>query len=272
MSYADGLLSTGERITYRNKQHPFIFIWGARYTILALIIAVVLFWVGGNLGSDGIGGGIKTLLGWVTVVLFVGGIAVAIWTGLRYINQEYVLTNRRVLQVEGVLNRSSTDSSLEKINDAVLSQSLFGRIFDFGDLTVLTASESGIDKMKMLRGPIAFKKAMLDAKHEFEVDMERQGWQPSPPIREGFGSPVAPAAGVAAVSSAAPTSGGPAITSTPAAGSAAAPATAAAASSAPKADPDEVTRTLASLADLRDRGAITPEEYEQKKADLLSRL
>jgi hypothetical protein len=33
-----------------------------------------------------------------------------------------------------------------------------------------------------------------------------------------------------------------------------------------------VTRTLANLADLRDRGAITPEEYETKKADLLSRL
>ena len=41
MSYADGLLSTGERISYRNKQHPFVFIWGARYAILALIIAVV---------------------------------------------------------------------------------------------------------------------------------------------------------------------------------------------------------------------------------------
>jgi hypothetical protein len=41
---------------------------------------------------------------------------------------------------------------------------------------------------------------------------------------------------------------------------------------APKANPDEVTRTLASLADLRDRGAITPEEYEAKKADLLARL
>ena len=35
---------------------------------------------------------------------------------------------------------------------------------------------------------------------------------------------------------------------------------------------DELTRTLSSLADLRDRGAITPEEYERKKADLLSRL
>jgi hypothetical protein len=37
-------------------------------------------------------------------------------------------------------------------------------------------------------------------------------------------------------------------------------------------DADDVTRTLNSLADLRDRGAISPEEYERKKADLLSRL
>ena len=253
MSYADGLLSTGERITYRNKQHPFVFIWGARYTILALIIAAVLFWVRGGLGPDGISGSLATLLGLITAVLFFGGIAVAIWTGLRYINQEYVLTNRRVIQVEGVLNRNSTDSSLEKINDAVLSQSVFGRMFDFGDLTVLTASEAGIDKMHMLRKPVAFKKAMLDAKHEFEVDMERAGWQPSPPIRD---TPIAPVAAAATTPGGAP---GPAST-TPAA------------PSAPRADPDEVTRTLASLADLRDRGAITPEEYEQKKSDLLSRL
>jgi hypothetical protein len=36
--------------------------------------------------------------------------------------------------------------------------------------------------------------------------------------------------------------------------------------------PDELTRTLASLADLRDRNAISAEEYEAKKADLLRRL
>src|SRR6476619_7652478 len=185
MSYADGLLSTGERISYRNKQHPFVFVWGARYAILAAIIAVVLFWFRSGLGSDSASGAVATLLGWATAILFFGGLAVAVWTALRYINQEYVLTNRRVIQVEGVLNRNSTDSSLEKINDAVLSQSVFGRIFDFGDLTVLTASESGIDTMKMIRSPIAFKKAMLDAKHEFEVDMERAGWAPAPPIRDG---------------------------------------------------------------------------------------
>jgi Bacterial PH domain/Short C-terminal domain len=261
MSYADGLLSTGERITYRNKQHPFVAIWGARYAVLAIVIAAVLLWVGSNMDPNGAVGTLKTTLGLVALILFIGGIAVAIWNGLRYLNQEYVLTNRRVIQVEGVLNRNSTDSALEKINDAVLSQSIFGRMFDFGDLTILTASEAGIDKMRMLRSPIAFKKAMLDAKHEFEVGMEREGWAPGPPIRAGSGAPTGATSGGA----------GPAGAPT-AQGTAAAPVAAAPATPAPRADPAEVTRTLASLADLRDRGAITPDEYEQKKADLLSRL
>jgi len=263
MSYADGLLATDERITHREKQHPFVFIWGARWTILAVIIAVGLFWLGGNLGTDGISGTIRMLLGWVTLILFVGGLVVFAWTALRYVNQEYALTNRRVIQVEGVLNRKSTDSSLEKINDAVLTQSFFGRMFDFGDLTVLTASESGIDAMHMIRRPIAFKKAMLDAKREAEVEIERAGWAPSPPIREG--APMAPPPGGP---SGPPTE--PVGTPIPAMAAAGAPAPAPTAAS--PANPDEVTRTLNSLADLRDRGAISAEEYEAKKAELLGRL
>ena len=35
---------------------------------------------------------------------------------------------------------------------------------------------------------------------------------------------------------------------------------------------DEVTRALGDLASLRDRGAISPEEYEAKKGDLLARI
>ena len=50
------------------------------------------------------------------------------------------------------------------------------------------------------------------------------------------------------------------------------PLSAAAPPPAPRANADDVTRTLASLADLRDRGAISAEEYEAKKTDLLGRL
>jgi uncharacterized small protein (DUF1192 family) len=44
------------------------------------------------------------------------------------------------------------------------------------------------------------------------------------------------------------------------------------AAGAPAMSSDEVTRTLASLADLRDRGAISVDEFERKKAELLGRL
>jgi anti-sigma factor RsiW len=57
-----------------------------------------------------------------------------------------------------------------------------------------------------------------------------------------------------------------------AAAAASAPPVAAASSSPSQMSADDVTRTLASLADLRDRGAISAEEYEAKKADLLRRL
>jgi hypothetical protein len=52
----------------------------------------------------------------------------------------------------------------------------------------------------------------------------------------------------------------------------AAPGAATAPSAGSAMSADDVTRTLASLADLRDRGAISAEEYEAKKADLLRRL
>ena len=266
MSYADGLLSSGERIVYRTKQHPFIFIWGARYDDPRHHHRVLLFWRRRLLDPSGLPARSATLLGWVTFFLFVGGLLVFAWTALRYVNQEYVLTNRRVIQVEGVLNRTATDSSLEKINDAVLTQSIFGRMFDFGDLAVLTAAESGIERMHMLRDPIVFKKTMLDAKHDYEVDMERSGWAPGPPLRADAAKAVALLAAGAAVPAAAGTAAASPCRPPPR------PPAAAPRRRPPRADPDEVTRTLANLADLRDRGAITPEEYEAKKADLLGRL
>jgi len=264
MGFADSLLSTGERILHREKQHWFVFVWGARFTILALVISIILFFISNGMSTEGLSGGIRFVIGWVVVAVFVAGLVVLAWTILHYINQEYVITNRRVMEVGGVLNKHSADSSLEKINDAVLTQSVFGRIFNFGDLDVLTAADIGIDKFRMIRGPIDFKKAMLDAKHEFEVDMERQGWPPGPPLKPTSPDPFTGEAGStgAATGAAAPTT----VTTT------AAPTPAPTVPPERDLTPDELTRTLSNLADLRDRGAITAEEYEQKKADLLGRL
>ena len=53
MAYADGLLSTGERIFHREKQHWWVFVWGARFTILAVVLALVLGILSTGLASDG---------------------------------------------------------------------------------------------------------------------------------------------------------------------------------------------------------------------------
>ena len=250
MSYSDGLLSTGERVIHSAKQHWLVLVWGARYAVLGLIVGVILAIVQTGLSSP-----TKDVVNFVAIVLLAVGAAVLVWTFLRYLNQQYILTNRRVIEVEGVLNKKVTDSSLEKINDAVLTQSIFGRIFGFGDLEVLTASEAGISMFRMLINPMGFKRAMLDAKHEYERDLAGAGVASSPPLRE---TPLATPAGVVMPPTDETTS--TALPPRPA---------------APSGEPltrEDVTRTLNSLADLRDRGAISEDEFERKKADLLARL
>jgi hypothetical protein len=263
MSYADSLLATGERVLHRERQHWLVLVWGARLPIVAIVAALLLFVVSPHDSSAA-----ATLLGLLAAILFLGGLAFLAWATLRYLAQEYVLTNRRVIEVQGVVNKRSTDSSLEKINDAILTQSIFGRMFGFGDLEVLTASEAGIERFRMLVNPIGFKKAMMDAKHEYEQDMSGSFRAPGPPIRET--PPHAEPGRIHEVEiadeideGAAPS---PDVTPSPP------PPVAPVPPPAPKTDPDEITRTLANLADLRDRGAITADDYEAKKADLLSRL
>ena len=258
MGYADGLLSTGERVVHREKQHWLVFVWGAKLAVTAIFLGLVLLVLSQSLSADQRASGLGTVLGIGVAALVIGGLGVLAWHFLRYINQEYVLTNRRVIQVAGVLNKTSMDSSLEKINDARLSQSIFGRMFGFGDLDILTAAETGIERFRMIRNPVGFKKAMLDAKHEYERDVAGGSPAPGPPLRtESLTRPPAPTAG--------PVAGGVGG-DTVSTGTPGRRPPAAALSS------DDLTRTLSNLADLRDRGAISPEEYERKKADLLSRL
>jgi hypothetical protein len=187
---------------------------------------------------------LRQLIGYVVLVLVVGGLLSLGWQVLRWQNEEFVVTSRRVLQTEGVVNKRVVDSSLEKINDAILSESIFGRVFGFGDLEILTASESGISLFRMLPEPDQFKRAMLDAKHDLEMELSGARPLPSPAIR----APMPPPPPAPAEPAAPP----PPVQSSMSA--------------------DDVTRTLASLADLRDRGAISAEDYDAKKADLLKRL
>ena len=188
MGYTESLLASGESIVRKDHQHWFVLAWNARAGLLALVIGLVVAALG---WTNSLTGSARDILGVVALVLVVVGLLVVLWGWLRYRNEEYVLTNMRVIHSEGVVNKKATDSSLEKINDAILTESVFGRIFGFGDLEILTASESGIDRLRMLKNAKAFKIAMVEAKNSLERDIARPT---SPPLRPADAPPAAPGA------------------------------------------------------------------------------
>ena len=83
-----------------------------------------------------------------------------------------MLTNRRVIESTGALSKRVADSSLEKLTDIVLKQSIVGRMLGYGDIVVLTASAgAGINDLKQIRHPMQFKTQMVNAKEELERDL-----------------------------------------------------------------------------------------------------
>ncbi|MGA3056593.1 MAG: PH domain-containing protein [Candidatus Limnocylindrales bacterium] len=227
MSYADTLMAKGEQVQYRARQHWLAPLSDARNALLLVLVGVVLALIERQVFHWAI----RSIFGIVDLVLVLIGL---VWIGIVYFSwraEEYIITNRRVLKVEGLLDKKSGDSSLEKINDALLKQGILARMLHYGDLEILTANEEGLDRYQMLAHVVDFKKAMLNAKNELEDAGRRPGMSSA-----AAAAPAAPAAASKAASS------------------------------------DDATATLAKLASLRDKGAITAAEYEAKKAELLGRI
>src|SRR5688572_13969523 len=277
MRYADTLLAEGESIVLRTKQHWLSLFLEARWALVLWAAAIVLL-VAVNVVP--LTGGAGQIASGAALVCLVVGLLIFGYNYWQWWAQDYLVTNRRLMKVTGIINKRSADSSLEKINDAVLEQNLLGRILNYGDLDILTAADQAIDSYRMLNGPKEFKRVMLNQKHGLE--MEYQGVRPSPPMRSSAGNmngePAgrhSPAPSSAAASEHPPEQmseqrmagermpdermpdermpGAP-MTDEPPSAAQAAP------SSAPaegRSDASlEITQTLARLADLRDKGAI----------------
>jgi hypothetical protein len=270
MSYARNLLSRGEEVVFQSRQHWFAVVARTWPWILlaVLALAIVIFLLSGTqpVGNETIDG-ILTIVAIVLLLGSLGFIGFVVWD---WRNQEWLVTTRRVIRAEGVLNKSMADSNLEKINDARLVQSVFGRIFGFGTLDILTAAEemggANVADFPMIADPIDFKRAMLDQKEALErPDLARprvQRPEALPPLQRA--EPLPPRAGSNRV----------AVHDEGAAEGevVASPGSSVGAPAPPRATADELAETLERLAGLRDRGFITPEEYDAKKREILERM
>jgi len=202
-SYLNSLLGDKEKIILVAHQHWLVLL-GEIASELLLSLAIIIFAIGLSIFI-----GPLALLGLGILLAPLASLSrdVLIW-----LNRKYVITNHRVIQLSGVLNKDVVDSSLEKVNDVMLDQSFLGRIFGYGDLEVLTASEIGVNKIRRIANPIQYKIAMVNAKAQLEG-----------------------------------------VTGAPAAG-------------------NDVPALLGQLDALRQKGVLTDQEFQEKKARLLSKI
>jgi len=164
--YLNSLLGAKEKILMECRQHWFVFVRNILVegvTILAIVVLVSLllaYW------------GAPTNNNWVILgyLLILFPLISLVFDFFQWWNRKYIITDFRVIQISGIINKDVIDSALEKINDVKLTQSVFGRIFNFGTVEILTASEIGINKIRTLGSPILFKTTMLNAKEAMESD------------------------------------------------------------------------------------------------------
>jgi uncharacterized membrane protein YdbT with pleckstrin-like domain len=159
--YLRKVLAGDEVVLYSVRQHP-LFLWGRIIgSVLFAIIIVAVVWA------------LQTFI--VTSPEIAWGYLLALlalptiwWRVLVWQNHQFIVTSRRVMQLSGVLTKEVIDSLLEKVNDLKTDQSLFGRMFGYGDIEILTASEAGINDFRRISHPLEFKRAILEAKERLE--------------------------------------------------------------------------------------------------------
>jgi len=165
MGYVEKLMARNERIAFMTHQHWIVllraFIANLFLCILiaAVVVALFLLPLPPNLSF-------LTLFRLLPLVLL---LVPFLRMGLKIIkwwNESYIITNRRVIQTEGIINKHVIDSSLEKVNDVVLNQSALGRMLGYGDVEILTASEIGVNRFERIAGPVRFKTEMLNQKED----------------------------------------------------------------------------------------------------------
>ncbi len=166
IEYVRQQLGASEKVLHTERHHWVFFVaemikWILFAAVmLALIILLKVWW----LPDAG-------WIWWLLLVFLVPAVRIA-WGFLSWRMNVYVLTNRRVIESTGVLSKRVADSSLEKLTDIVLKQSIVGRMLAYGDIVVLTASAgAGISDLKQIRQPMQFKTQMVNAKEELERDL-----------------------------------------------------------------------------------------------------
>ncbi|MEM5773898.1 MAG: PH domain-containing protein [Anaerolineaceae bacterium] len=140
MSYVDNSLVPGEQVIYRAKISLFVF-------ITPLIWLVFLGFLVSKIQ--------KSLL----PLVILAGLYVIIRILLTYYSTEFALTNKRIIAKTGFIRRHSVEIMLSKLESITVAQSIDGRIWGYGTVTVV-GSGGTREPFKLISKPMELRKVV----------------------------------------------------------------------------------------------------------------
>jgi uncharacterized membrane protein YdbT with pleckstrin-like domain len=129
-SYVDSNLMAGEKVLYRAHT--------SKWSLLPLVLLGIL------------------------LLALVVGLFVLAWAWIRYRTTEFAVTDRRVIAKSGLISRRTVEMFLDKVESLNVEQSVAGRIFDYGTVTIrgTGATQEPFGNISM---PLVLRKHFMDA-------------------------------------------------------------------------------------------------------------
>jgi membrane protein YdbS with pleckstrin-like domain len=149
----------------------------ARRLSLGVIATFILGYLAGFLAKQQIAGGLTVLvLIWVSVMFWV------LWQVVEWYYDRFVLTNKRIMLVEGIIARRVAMMPLARVTDMKYTQSPLGRVLNFGTFEIESAGQDqALRNVSNLPNPTDLYLQVVEEMYEPEASEARRagaGGQP----------------------------------------------------------------------------------------------
>jgi uncharacterized membrane protein YdbT with pleckstrin-like domain len=144
MSYVQRVLQPGEQVRMTATIHWITYLPG--FTMLVLAVAA-LFGRGTISGWDPFWEILAAALGVIAILMIFRA-----WFH-RWIT-EIAVTDRRVIYKTGFISRKTNEMHMDKVESVEVNQSVLGRMFDYGDVTIKGTGDSHMEGIRMIGRPL----------------------------------------------------------------------------------------------------------------------
>jgi len=158
--YVEKTLGTGEEVEYRAHFNWTYSFWPTIWLLVSLVPIVILAYAQFRAGvpwSQLAVAWYIFFLGLAVGILQLLGHMIVLWT------TEIVVTTYRFVYKTGLISRNTQEVSLNKIEEITLHQSVWGRLFDYGSLT-MRGTGVGVIDLPNIDEPIKVRRIIENAK------------------------------------------------------------------------------------------------------------